>query len=123
MPVTISWDTDEQQAIRYDFVGDWTWPEFREAVTQTYALMRTVPHTVASIANFTESGPLPAGAILEIKQVLSDTPDNSGIVIITEGSMFVNTLVQVFTKAYKKLGQKITVAKTLEEAREIASQQ
>ncbi len=123
MPITITWDTDEKKAIRYDFVGAWTWPEFREAVAQTYALMDTVPHTVASIANFTESGPLPSGAILEVRQALTNTPANSGIVIITEGSMFVNTLVQVFTKTYKKLGQRVTTAKTLEEARQIVDQQ
>ncbi|MBN2472282.1 MAG: hypothetical protein JXN59_16275 [Anaerolineae bacterium] len=119
MPITISWDTEEKKAIRYDFVGEWTWPEFREAVQQTFALMDTVPHTVASIGNFTESGSLPSGAIFELKQVLSNTPPNSGVVVITRGSMFVNTIIQVFTKAYKDLGKKIAVTDTLEEAREI----
>jgi hypothetical protein len=48
-------------------------------------------------------------------------PQNRGTTVIVGGSMFINNLVSIFSKIYKPLGQRLRLAATLDEARDLLS--
>jgi hypothetical protein len=122
MPITIDWDTDTRHAIRYDFAGHWTWHEFHQAVQEARILRKDVPGRFDMIANFEESGPMPGGAIQQVKRAIDQAPSDTGKIIIVGGNQFVTVIARTFVRVYRKLGEKIAFAATLQEARAITRQ-
>ncbi len=117
MPIQVIWDDDAHTRIRYDFTGEWNWTDYRAAVQEAYDLMRSVSHQVDTIANFKASPRLPGGALQQVKRALDEAPDNVGELYIAHGSPFVNTITATFGRVYTLLGQRVFVAKTLDDAR------
>lgn len=119
MPIIVEWDNPEKTVIRQKYVGKWTWDEFFDACTkQSAGLMKTVPHTVHILADYSESGPLPlGGAVSQARTVTQYYPDNWGLLIIVSGNMFIKTLVNIFAKTYSRgAGAHTAAAATFEDA-------
>lgn len=118
MPITVQWDTNEQHAVRYDFSGQWTVQELDEAFQAAYALARSRPDvTVHAIANFLDSPHLPDGAVKQIRRSLAEDPPNSGYVYIVQDNMFIQSMLNTFSRIYKDLNKRLLAVDSLEEAR------
>lgn len=123
MPVHAQWDTEEKFAVRYDFIGQWDWEEFNNAVLHTYSLMESrLDVVIDTIANFETTRWLPSGSIQQVKRSLEDAPSNSGNIYIAQGNMFINTMARTFNKLYKDMRGRVFVVNTLEEAREAVAE-
>jgi hypothetical protein len=117
MSIQVSWDTEEKKAIRLDFAGQWTLQDFRVAVKEEFALAKSVTHQVDIISNLQNGAALPSNAFLQFKNTMNVSPENIGMVAIVGTSVFVKTMVSVFSKVYTKLGDQLLTADSLEEAR------
>lgn len=125
MPILVKWDNDAKTVIRQSFEGAWTWQEFFDSCSKENAgLMKTVPHTVHILSDFTQSGPLPfGGAISQSRNVMKYYPPNWGIIVIVSGSMFIRSLVNTFRRAYPRgFGIKTFAALSVDEAYKIINE-
>jgi hypothetical protein len=117
MPITVTWDNDDQTAIRYDFDGRWTWSEFHRAANEAFALTRSVTQTVDSISYFKPGVTLPPDALFQFRHAMADAPSNRGTTVIVGGSAFIVMMVSIFSKLNKALGERLLVANSLDQAR------
>ncbi|MFN8373769.1 MAG: hypothetical protein U0694_12955 [Anaerolineae bacterium] len=122
MNVHVSWDDAEQTIIRYDFDGNWTWDEFHAAAHEAYAMTRSVEHRVHTISYFRPGAMIPPDALVQFRLAMSNAPANRGVTVIVGGSRFTRTLVEVFSKINRTLGERLKLAHSLEEARQIISE-
>jgi hypothetical protein len=117
MPISVSWDNDDKTTIRYDFNGQWTWDEFRVSSENAFAMTRSVSHTVDSISNFDPTTTLPPNALFQFRRAMTTAPKNRGVTVIVGGALFVRTMVGVFGKLNRQLGERLLLADTLDQAR------
>jgi hypothetical protein len=117
MSIAVLWDNTEQTIIRYDFEGQWVWSEFFTATQQAFALTRSVPHTVDSISNFKPGAALPSDALFQFRRAMASAPPNRGVTVIVGGSTLIKTMVIVFGKINRQLGERLFLADTLDQAR------
>lgn len=123
MPVKSQWDNADKTIIRNDFEGNWTWEEYFEMIEQRNALMSSVDHRVDVIANMRPANmPTSGGALSSAKLSLSNVPPNHGIFVIVINTM-VGTMLDIFKLFDRQTGISLHAAKSLEEAREIISQE
>jgi hypothetical protein len=119
MSVRVSWDNDDKTTTRYDFEGAWTWDEFYAATGDAFALTRSVEHRVDSISYFAPGANLPPNALLHFRRAMVNAPENRGVTVIVGGSRFINTMVTVFSKLNRSLGERLILADNLDQARRL----
>ncbi len=122
MPIEVNWDDEAHTRLRYDFVGEWSWTEFRSAIQQAYDLIGTVSHPVDTIANFKNSNNLPGGAMSQVKRGLTEGPPNVADLYVANGSAFINTMANVLARVYSDLASRVFITKTLEDARAMSEE-
>jgi hypothetical protein len=121
MGITVVWDNDEQTIMRYDFEGQWVWSEFFAATAEAFTLTRSVTQTVDSISNFKPGAALPSDALFQFRRAMATAPKNRGVTVIVGGSTLIKTMVIVFGKVNRQLGERLFLADTLDQARMLIS--
>lgn len=121
MPVNVYWQDDTHTIVRQDYIGKWMWQDFiaaSEAEGGAIDMMKSVPHLVNVIADYTQSGPLPMGsAIAQARTVINHYPANWGTLVVVSPQLFVRTLVTAYRRAFfNTTGSHVYAAATLEEA-------
>jgi hypothetical protein len=119
MGVTVQWDDDAKTVIRYDFEGDWDWTEFGVKAQEAFAMTRSVEHKVDTISNFKPGAKVPQDAFFQFRRAMTKAPKNRGITVIVGATLFIRTLVTVFSRIYKQLGERLQLADSLEQAQTI----
>ena len=124
MAIDVEWDNAEKTIMRWDFKGHWTPAEWHAAANRSVELRSTamdIPR-VTAILNLEQGGPVPMN-ILPHARVAMEMLDERDYVIITHGSGFVRSMVNVFRHLNPTLGEKILVTETVEDARTIIQSQ
>jgi hypothetical protein len=119
MTVKVSWDNEDRTTIRYDFEGYWIWKDFYAAAETAFAMTRSVDYRVDSISYFRVGATLPPNALMHFRKAMVNAPKNRGVNVIVGGSMFIRTMVKVFSRLNRALGERLVLADTLEDAREV----
>jgi hypothetical protein len=119
MSVTVQWDNDQKTIIRYDFVGYWDWADFREKAQEAFSMTRSVEHQVDTISNFLPTTHIPKDAFIHFRRVMTDAPKNRGVNVIVGASQFIRALVTIFSRIYQQLGNRLVLADSLEQARNL----
>jgi hypothetical protein len=122
MGITVQWDNEEKTVIRYDFTGYWDWAEFREKAEEAFTLTRSVHYRVDTISNFLPGTFIPRDAIFQFRRIMTEAPENRGVNCIIGVSQFIRTLVNVFSRFYPQLGERLMVATSLAQARSFLEQ-
>src|SRR4051812_15943586 len=106
MPMNVVWDDDAKTIVRCDYEGKWTWNDVSICYDEVVKLMKTVPHPVSIIHNMAQSAGIPNGAITNVHRFTAHLPDNWGFSVVVGSGTFIEALMSVFTKVYKKLGER-----------------
>jgi hypothetical protein len=117
MGIYIAWDTPAQTAVRLDFEGKWTWLDFDYVMNQSADLIKQVSHPVDIILNIQNSGPLAAGAVMELRDLRQPMPQNRGALIAVGEDHFARAIMEILTRVYGELGEEYYVASSLDAAR------
>lgn len=102
MAVAIGWADEAQSIILIEFMGQWTWAEFHHADEQSRAMIRSIPHTINMMVDFTESTDLPNGALTELRTMIKRMEHRATDIIIVGSNMLIETTFQMFYKLYGK---------------------
>jgi hypothetical protein len=121
MSIVVNWDNPDKTAIRWDFEGKWNWEQFIDAYILSDRMVASVEHTVDIISNLDRSAMLPEGALKGYENVLRNTSDNIGVIVLISASRFLNVMVSAFNNIphRKTAGSNFAFAKTMSEARAI----
>ena len=120
MAVNVIWDDAGKTILRYDFVGNWTWDEFFVAAAEFHAQLESVEHKVDTVINLLESAGIPGNTLSHVYSALQrQHPNDSGLNVIVSKAMIIQTLLNVFKRAYNSLPMQVELqlVSTLEEAR------
>src|SRR5215813_1926353 len=67
MSVHVEWDNDKHSAVRWTFVGRWTWGEFDDALKVVRALLDSINRPVDMICDVTQMSILPPDIVSRFK--------------------------------------------------------
>jgi hypothetical protein len=115
--VTVAWDNDQKTIICYDFHGRWTWEDFYASTAQAFAMTRSVTHRVDTISHFRHGTVMPPNAMFHFREAMVNAPKNRGVNVIVGGTIFVRTLVKMFSRINKNLADRLVIADSMDEAR------
>ncbi|GAB4515498.1 MAG: hypothetical protein OHK0046_19120 [Anaerolineae bacterium] len=122
MGIHVSWD--EEDIIWLDFVGKWTWLDYRYASDDIIKMVKTVRHRVYIIADMRRAAPAPKDSDNQtVRDSLEMAPANHGLVIFLGADRFTQMIIGIMQKFIPIVHRKIKMAQTLEEAQAIVFQE
>lgn len=119
MTVTVMWDNELEDVIRYQFIGRWTWQEFLLGFEQEVRMVQSLHGRRYDVIGDTmESAVLPGGSgLTHIYSVYRRYPQNWGITMIVTQSSFVRAMYKVGERLHPDTKNAFIIVPTLEEAR------
>jgi hypothetical protein len=117
MGVDVFWEDETKTVVRLSFNGEWNWRDYYTAVQQSNAMLESVRHKVHIITDFRDGATLPPQAFIHLRRALFDVPLNWGLsVFVTGDNTPMNSLMQSFVKMHPRLGKRIRIVPSLEDA-------
>ncbi len=119
MTVTVTWDSELEDVILYQFIGEWTWQEFllgfEEEIRMTQSLHG---RRYDVIGDTTEGSVLPGGSgLTHIYSVYRRYPKNWGITIIVTQGSFIRAMYKVGERIHPDTKNAFVIVPNLEKAR------
>jgi hypothetical protein len=120
MGVTVAWDDEEQTVVRLTVSDTWSAEELRATGIKTILLLRSVPHPVYVITDFSASKHLPIGVFWQARELSQMRAPNWAAGIAITQDMLVKNLIDIFARIYLDNKERRSfVVRTNEEAYEI----
>lgn len=116
MPLTVDWHDPEHTIILLTIEYDWRWTDFHQVIDDALTLAHTAGGHVDYIVNLLSSGPLPSGAIEQVRLVMSKITHNWGTVVVVQQNPFITAMTQAFLRLYPAFQHKVVTAGSLNEA-------
>jgi hypothetical protein len=119
--ITVVWDTDEKQVIRYIAEGNWTWTDMQNAVNTSNAMLDEIGRVTNFIYDMRASAGVPSGALANLRRFIGKEHRLSGEQVVVGAkrsglTLLAQGLLDMIYKVYKPKW-KLQFADTLEEAR------
>lgn len=118
MPIQVDWDNAEQNIVRWDFNGHWTWDDVKEALARSIALRQSVDYASSVILNFENSDSLPMGAVTQMMRGMAALPEKREMVVIAGTGTLLKSLVAIYLKVRRGSKDRVGLVETLKQARE-----
>ena len=116
MPWNVSWVDEQETIVKLQPTEPWDWEELEEAIVQYHDLVQNKDHNVDVIYALYRNIKLPnANLIPRVRQYLSNSPSNRGMIVFVDAPRFVETMVGITTKVVGE-SDKIRSANSVEEA-------
>ena len=97
MSLPVAWDNQAQTVLRIDLAGQWGWKEYDAAIDEAYAMIREVDYTVDVIIDLSDCAAFPQiQSLRHFQRMLTQKPDNLGMMIASGGDPFVSGLFASF---------------------------
>lgn len=109
----------EQLVAHCDFLGHWTWEEFREASRRLKRCLLANPEPTAIILNLSQSAPLPPGGIPHIAHLIKHCPDHIHQVIIITQSEYIRFILKTYVAKRLPTNTTLHVVPTAEAAQHL----
>ena len=119
MPIVVQYDNDHKTVIHYEFVGNWTWGDYGQAITEAHRLTEKFPHVVDLILDFSQSDSFPGYAMTNVATSLGALSRKFRVTLIVSNSPYIETLIKVYRRIFSGQDRGIVLVKTLTEARQI----
>jgi hypothetical protein len=120
MAIQTQWDDEQQQLIRVEVEGRWSWDELQMALECTIEMMDSVSHKVDFIIDVSRSSLIPGGATQAAQSVATpETHRNEGVKVVVGANALMRIGYEAYRRINKSLGkqQDFHFTKTREEAR------
>ena len=120
MGIQVVWDDEGRSIIRWEFQATWDWDDFQRACDRSLEMARSVDYRIDVISYTSDTEKLPPGTLTHFKRVYDEHPENTHLIVITGGNVFVNSAIKMASRVYRIPSWR--TAKTLEEARDTITQ-
>ena len=120
MTITTRWYDADKTIACYDFVGAWTWEELAAAIAEIEVMLKSVPHRVDVIIDFSKSpGEPPRGILSHIRGKTLSALENWGGGVFVGFSPFLRVLFNTFKRLEPSVGNYYAIADNVEDARAV----
>lgn len=121
MSINVMWDTDPRftpkTIIYWHFAAHWTWQDFMQANDESVTLAQSVPHTVHTIVDFTESRYFPHKGLLSgISRAIQRQAERRGYVVTVRTPNVILAFDRTVRKLHPQIEGRYLHAETVEEA-------
>lgn len=121
MTIQIEWGDDQKTYVYSRFHPGWTWKDNAETRAKYVEMMKSVPHRVDVIGDFTDASTLPTNLFENMRQIANDKLPNEGYVILLGVSYFVRKMYYVIIRIVPSIAKYYVLVGTMEEALEIVA--
>jgi hypothetical protein len=122
MSVHVEWDSPEKTAIRWTFVGRWTWGEYDDGLKVAHSLLETVDHPVDYIVDVSKMGILPPDVVKRVKANYLVQPGNLRYLLAVGFDPNLRLFWDTFTDLPYARHLKLDYFETLDDARAYSRQ-
>jgi hypothetical protein len=122
MSVHVEWDNPDKRAIRWTYVGRWTWGEFDDALKAANALLETVDHPVDYLVDVRQMGILPPDVVKRVKAEYLEQPEKVRYLLAVGFDVNLRLWWDTFTDLPYAHHLKLNYFETLDEARAYSEQ-
>lgn len=124
MPITVRWYDEARTIVQWTFPDRWNWQDYDDAQMASNELLASVDHTVDVIGDLTAGSALPPAALSTYKRTLQRSADNTGVIVLVGGNVFVRAMVSALKAIVPKTapGTDFTFAETIEAAEALIRQ-
>lgn len=120
MPVTVTWDDEEQTTLRYEFIAPWTWDDYRSAVERGWAEGHERPHLVHVIIDFRRMGTMPQGYLTHFSRTaITRIGSNTGLIIMVGVTGLLTRIRHLMVQLFPRLAKHVIHVGSIEEARAV----
>lgn len=117
MNITVDWEDDTKQIVRYNFRAVWGWDDFFKAVEQAKALIDSAPGGVGVImGGETRYMRLPPNSLLHFRSALRAAHPKTRVVVIVTDNPYLSMVIDTLTRISGVSGGKLKFVNTMEEA-------
>ncbi len=117
MPITVNWDDDQQTVIRLDYADPIkAWPEYVEAVRESYALASAKLYRVDIIHAAGRTRMPPGSALPWLRRASKGIPQNIGLMVAIIDDPFARLIVPLVYKTLPN-SEKLKYVRSLDQAR------
>lgn len=89
--------TGEQHLVaRYDFVGRWTWEEFREVSRRFKRCLMSNPEPTTVILDLSQSAPIPQGGIPHLARLLKRRPAHIRRIVLITNDHYLRFIIKSY---------------------------
>jgi len=117
MSVRLSWDSESQNVIYWQFDSQWNWDEFGKALDDAFSMGQENGQRVDVMVDTRGTRVVPNGAFPHLKRAAQASPENTGLIVVVSESAFINALISMVVQIYRDLGKRYRVVHSLDEAR------
>lgn len=122
MSVHVEWDNPDKTAIRWTFVGRWTWGEYDDALKIALSLLESANHPTDYIVDVRQMGILPPDVVKRVKAQYLQQPEKLRYLIAVGFDANLRLFWDTFTDLPYARHLKMNYFETLEEARDFSRQ-
>ncbi|NDJ62521.1 MAG: hypothetical protein GYB67_15440 [Chloroflexi bacterium] len=116
MPVRLDWQDAAHTILCFEYLGRWTWQEFKHSAREGQEMALSVPQRIAVIADLTNGPFVPDGAFGQVDALTRDASAHWQLVVIVGSTPTITALLRAFKRVYREAGQTYLVADTIEDA-------
>jgi hypothetical protein len=123
MSITASWFDAEKRIICYAMVDEWTWDELKSVAAEVDRMIRSVPHRVDVIIDFSQSlGEPPHSMLSHLRSGPLNSAGNWGGGVFVGVTPFLQVVLKTFIRVEPELASRYCIAHTPDEARMVILQ-
>lgn len=115
MAITVAWGNETKTYTVFKFVGNWTWQEYYQSITDGSELIKDIPYTVNIMIDLTEAQLLPHGLLSNIQSSMRQPPRKFDLAVLVSTSPFVKVITNMIDRIYGQQGTHFVICKTLED--------
>jgi hypothetical protein len=116
MPIVVQYDNDQRSVIRYEFIGNWTWSDYSQAIKEAHKLAESLPHVANLILDFSRGSSFPSYAMSNFGSSWRTLSQKFRSTVIVSNSLYIEVLVKVFQRMSNIEDNKIVLVRTLADA-------
>jgi hypothetical protein len=120
MPIEIGWDNPHKTVFLITTSGSWTMEEYYEQYLKTQTEVESVPHSIVLISDMSQSYSLPPNFFSVGSFMRTHRIRNLLFTVMVTNSTFYNFAIRTMTSLIPKSRERMAIAQTLGEARQMA---
>lgn len=119
MPVRVGWGDAEKSYIYLQLIGHWSWNDWNQALLDGRLLAQEAGRSVGLMANFADSFSLPTNSLMHYQRTMDHEFAVWRLIVLVSPNPLMRPIMRLFRPMYPRFQQRITVAATIQEARNI----
>lgn len=120
MGIGIFWDEQDDSILYMEFVGKWSWVEYRRACDELMAVIAEVDYRIDIILDMRKAAAAPMDSDNDaLRESLETSPYNLGLMIAVGADQFTRMIIGLMQKMIPIIQRKVVMVSSYDEAENV----